>query len=367
MMATTAVLWMAALAATTAAPASAAPISDQQESWTVDQVRQWATEQAAVARLIDAERRAAGCGLDRDDAEQCAQVGLIQAVLAALAKHDRNEAAGEAMSVYYQIVGLESQLGLLDQAHAELSSLVKAAETAERLELPDGDPNELRRRRSEVVDQRLRAKYGAEKLRIRLARLTGKERQLAAAAELTDSLPEEVAPIALEIAIEQARTERGDLKAVSILCRCMNEDSLPAARSLLGIVQPGLGLSLLTSSKCLLPGLGGGDDADLSCRRAECRQLLQVTRDNIEDEVVLAELDVRQAVERRANAVSKAALAEDHAKRQAKAEELEQASAGSHSLAKLTSLEAQGEAIQRHIELAVAEVKFRQSRGTLAD
>lgn len=367
MMATTAVLWMAVLAAT-AAPSSATPISDSQQraTWSVDQVRQWATEHAAVANMLDAERRAATCGLDRDNARPCAQAGMVQGVLAALARHDRNQSAGEAMTVYYQIVGLETQLTLLDQAHAELSSLVAAAEAAERLELPDGDPIELRRRRSEIEDRRLQARYGVKKLRTQLARLTGQSRQLANAAELTASLTDEVTQIAPDAAVEQAWDKRDDLQAVRILCRCMSEDSLPAARALMGVVQPGLGLSLLASSKCLLPGWGD-DVADLGCRRSQCRQLLQATRDNIEDQVILAELDVRQAVERRANAEANAALVEQHAKLQAKAEQLEQAAPGSHSLAKLISLEAQGEAVQRRIDLAVAEIKFRQSRGMLAD
>lgn len=367
MMPTMAVLLIAVLSASaTPAPTVSASEPAMIECWSADQVRRWAIQHATIARMLDSERSAVGCGLNRDDPNQCAQVGLIQAVLRETARHDRNQSAGEALSVYYRIVGLQRQLELLDEADEELSTLIGMADSAAKLNLPVDDPNELRRRRIDVQDQQVQATFGMLALRKRLAGLTGQSPAAASVAVLSDSLALELITLDRDAAVAEAMAERADLRAVQTLCRCMNKRSLPAARTLLGVLQPGLGLSLISASKTCLLGRRNADDGDdLGCRRQQCRQLEQSTRHSIREQVLQAELDLQQALERRRLASTKATLAADAATQQKGAVEIGQAAIGSDRLANLISLEADGEAVQRAIDVAVAEVKFRESRGIL--
>jgi hypothetical protein len=342
------------------------------ESWTADQVRCWAVNHSPTANMLDAERRALGRGCDTGDSKQAAQVGLAQAVLGESALEERNKSAGEALTAYYQIIGLQSQLGLLREAGEELSTLLKFAQRAEEIALPAGDPNKLRRRQLEIQDRQIQAEYGLLKLRQHLAQLTGQSEAITVAAVLSDPLDLELIEMEREAAIAEAAANRGVLRAVRTLCRCMTEDSLPAARSLLGVLQPGLGLSFSGGALCflkklrLLCKLARQQESDLCWRRHQCRQLEAETYSIIRELVLHARLDLEQALARRELGDATARLALDAFNERTKAVELGQADVGRDRLDKLISLEADGIAIQRLVDIAVAEVAFRQAVGILA-
>ena len=374
-------MWMAAAALLIAVSPDVAPADPigisadavMMESWTADQVRGWAVKHSPIANMLEAERHALGRGLSSLDSKRAAQVGLAQAVLREAALEERNQSGGAALSAYYQIIGLQFQHSLLRQAEQELSALLKFAEQAEALALPQGDASDLRRRQLVIQDRKIQVEHGLLKLRYQLARLTGQSDEITSAAVLCDPLELQRIEIEREAAIEQAAAQRGMLRAARTLCRCMNEDSLPAARSLLGVLQPGLGISLSEPAHGLgkkirsLCKLDCQQDSDLSWRRQQCRQLEAESYNVVSDQVIQARLDLEQALARRELADATAKLVREAVDKRASEVELGQAAVGSDRLDKLVSLQADGDAIQRLVDIAVAEVAFRQAIGMLAE
>ncbi len=336
--------------------------------WTAEQVRQWAAKSSTGASLIDVERRSVGAGLDRKENGAAAQVGLVQSVLRHVAAHERNRAAGEALELYHQLVGIEAQQELAAEAEQVIESLLTMAERAEALELPDGDTSELRGRLLEIRDQSVQLEYGGRAARRRLARLTGQPLSAVEAAELGDALPRELAVESTAGALETAFRTRGDLRAADALCQCLNQDSLPAARAMMSVLRPGLGLALAGRST-LLSRLrsGQGNASELNCRRQQCRQLQESIRESITDEIEAAELALWEADQRVALAIEREELAISVATKTESAVELDQASPGSERLALLDALQLAGETMQRRVELAHADVQLRQAQGTLSE
>lgn len=362
-----------------------APLAAQQ-SWTAQGVVQLTVENAPLAAALQSERRAVGCGLDRDDRAVCAQVGLIQAVLADLAAHDQNRAAGDALAVYYQILGLEQQQTLLDDADGILDELIGFAERAEQLELPDGDARALRQRRLALADQAVQAETGIAQLRIRLAELTGQQPQvvldvplphheLASAASAGGDATAGSGDRGLDLsspeaqsAVAVATARRADLRAIRTLCRCMTADALPSARRLLGVVQPGLGLTVARAARSPLMALHASAEPteDLACRRVQCQQLLEMRERQARAEVLRELVEVQLAGRRLALQKQATELADQIVEETARAVELEQATIGADRLAELEALEARGQSLQRQVDAAVARVRLRQSQGIAA-
>lgn len=343
------------------------------ESWTADQVRRWAVQNSSAANLLDAERRALGCQVDRRDRKKCAQIGLWQAVLREVAIEERNKSGGEALTVYYQIIGLETQLFLLQQADQEFDNLLKLADQAAALAIPGGDSNELSRQQLEIQDKMVQAQFGMRKLRLHLAQLTGQPESVTEVVVLAGPLDLTRIEIDAGAAVAEAIANRGALRAIRTLCRHMNEDTLPSARQMLAALQPGIGLSVANSAKCLsdklrsLCGICSEDEDDLSARRRQCRQLERNTEATIREQVLQAHLNVDQAVNRRHLADQTATLSQRAVDERTMAVDLDQAPVGSDRLEKLSSLKADGESIQRLVDIAEAEVALRESIGALID
>ncbi len=343
--------------------AVATPLWAQSDSWTAEMVRVWAAEHADGARALNAESRSVGVAYDRDKDAQRQQACLTQQVLAHLAAHDRNRAAAEALSTYYQIVGIEQQLGTLRDAIEVVDTLTQLAEKAEQFELPDGDPQALRLQGLELAARQVDAEVGIAKLRLRLARLTGQPLEVANTVLLSDPIPPALSMLSLDDALADALAHRRDLRAIEAVCSCISTDTMPAVRSLMGVMQPGLGIGTAIATKSLLFGHGGEEGKDVRARREQCRALAHTRRGQIEDEVRLAELE-REGCYRRTELVAqRLTLARQSAREQAKAVELEQSPPGADLLAALESLTVRGELQKRWMEQAVSEVEHLKTRG----
>ncbi|WP_153558518.1 TolC family protein [Roseimaritima sediminicola] len=341
----------------------AASPAESVAGWSVESVRHWAAQNAALANALAAESRSVGAAYDRQKDDQRKQACLTQMVLAHLAAHDRNRAAAEAMTAYYRIVALEKQVNLLTDAIEVVETLTRLAEKAEELELPDGNSNELRRQRLELGVRHVDAATAIRKLRLRLARLTGQPLTATEQAWLSDPLPGAGNPLPLDEALSDAWAHRHDLQAIEVVCPRISADTMPAVRSLMGVLQPGLGIAAAVATKCSLFAAGGEEGQDVCARRNQCRQLAQTRRDQIEDEVRLAMLELEASYQRTQLVRDRLELARQAAREQAKAVELEQSPAGADLLAALESLEVQGDLQTRLMEQAVAEVELLEARG----
>lgn len=337
------------------------------DSWTAEDAAKWGATNSPTANLLEAERAALGQVLDCKDDEQRAQIGLLQAVSRELALHSRQEAAADALDVYYQAKATILLMEILRQAAPRLDSLEEMAETAETLELPDGDVDELADRRMEMEDRWFEADLGLQRLRNQLAGLTGQDDRVSEVAFFVSPLPTAMG-IELDagVHIPQAVTRRRDLKAIETLCRCTTAKTLPAARQLLGSLVPGLGLQVAKAGGgCgLFGGNKNSDEEDLKCRKAQCNQLAKTRRLQIEAEVRDAILQLREATSRLEVSRRRATLRADMAERAVRAINLEQQSAGSDQLAELASLEQQAEVIRRELAVAKAVVALNRSKGT---
>ena len=349
-------------------PSSLNVVSEFQvpSDWAAGDVAAWAAKNSPTANLLEAERSALGQKLDCKDEDELAQIGLIQAVSRELALHSRQEAAADALDVYYQAQATILQMTILRQAAPRLDTLESMAAKAETLELPDGDVDELADRRMEMEDRWFQADLGLQRLRNQLAGIVGREHTVAEAAIFSTPFPvADTIELSAEAHIPEALGKRRDLRAIETLCRCTNSKTLPAAKQLLGSLVPGLGLQVATSGGgCGLLGLHKNSDDDLACRKAQCQQLATARREQIAAQVRDAILQLREAKSRLEVARNRAALRAMLAESAARAIRLEQKPPGSDQLAELESLEQQADVIQRGLAVARAIVALNRAKGT---
>lgn len=357
-------LLIAILAASTAAAEDSAGSS----VWTASEVGRAAADHAPAARLLESERAASACGLEREDPEACARVSLIRAVYGDLAEHQRSEAAAEAITAYWRAVALRDQQELLRQADPLLDTLEALADAAERLEIADGDRDQLADERLQIEDRRIETRFSLRRVRNQIAALTGQSVDQAETAQLGDSLS---APRDFDLDIDRqigiALANRSDLHALETLCRCMTGNSLPAARDLLGSLSPGLAIAAATAThggRLLSLHAPRPSIADLACRRSQCHELVAARREQIGAEVRDAVLRIEEAIARADIARRRAEMADTAARRAVRATEIEQAAPGTGQRAQLEALEQQADLIEKQLRLAEAVVELQRARGT---
>ncbi len=340
--------------------------AEMDRTWTAQQVRDWAAAKSSTANLLDAESCAVSSNSDREDAAECNQIRLLQSVQRPLAAHQRNVSAAEALRVYYRIVGIERQRGILAPATEILDELIDLAERAEELGLPDGDPNALRRQQLELRIRDTEAEFGVKQLRVQLAQLTGRPRHEALEAELVDPLQVPSRLQEPQDAAADAVANRQDLQAIEILCRQINSLTLPAVRQLLAGLQPGLGmLAAAATEKISLLSLHGSkpDSGDLACRRRQCLLLQQERRSQIESEAYVAALDLSGLAARVELADQRVVLAQTAYQESERAVELDQLPLGSDKQRQLDWLKIRGEYVQLLMDTVFADVQLRKVRG----
>jgi len=336
--------------------------------WVAQQVQQWAAEHSPAARMLDSERLAAGKGIDRKNARQCAEASLKQQVMSHLAAHERNRAAADALEVYCRMVALTQQRLFLDEALVVTQRLIDLAEQAESLGRNDQDPRDVRRQRDRTLDQQLQLESGVEKLRMQLAQLTGQKREIAQQAILIDPLWLGGIIATEDEAIAVALGNRADLRAVQTISQRLNEQTLPATRGLLAAQQPGLGMSPTVIRRFLWSCISNadGNSQDLAVRRQQISSLVASRREQIEHDVRTAIIDLSTAQQRSQLAHQRYSLATASVERAQAAIDLDRAGPGSDLRARLESLSEQGTLLQHQTDEAVAWVRLRQSQGLAA-
>ncbi len=341
----------------------------QSTNYSADSVAALAAAASVPAALLDSERDALGCELQRDDATQCAQVGLLQSVLKDLVADRRDESTADALAAFYRLIALNEQRELLVQSDQVLDTLLGMASRAEQLDLPDGNARDLKQQRLDVASQLITVRFGISKLQRRLAQLIDRPVTEIQLASLTpNSLSGE--PIQEEAtAIQLALANRGDYLSTATLCRCVNADSLPAVKPLMSILQPGMGLATSGTSKAfLLTKLSHRVDqsSELGCRRRQCQAIREQTSSSISEQVSTAFADRTEAQQRLAIALQIEKIAGEATKNRQVAESIDQASPGSQQTATLAELKRKAERIERERDCFLAEVNLRRAMGTLA-
>lgn len=265
-------------------------------TYTVGQVKRWAYDRSPEARLIEAEVQAVLRGVDPKDPESCCSAILIRDVLSEVALARRSDDATHAAVAYHKLVATIQARGQIEVAIGKQDELIAIADEAQRLELSDRDPLEMRQARLELLDLKSRQRFGELKLRQELSRLTGRDEAEVAMAVMIDPLPVAAPDIIAGQAVSMALERRHDLQAVSILADRLNSCNLNAARLLMGVVSPGAGLSLAAATRGLFSCLKEDhSDDDLRDRRRQAKQMVKSLEEVIRNETLQAVLDVRAA------------------------------------------------------------------------
>ncbi|EMI45502.1 hypothetical protein [Rhodopirellula sp. SWK7] len=267
--------------------------------YTQSQVMKWAYDRSPEAALIEAEVNAVIRGIDPKDPDACCSARLIRNVLREVALARRYDDATHAAVAYHKLIAATEAVAVAEQAIGTADRLISMADQAERLEIPDGDPLKLRQARFDLVALKTEQSFNALKLRQELSRLTGRAEAEVATAVMMDPLPVEARPIVAGEVVATALVQRRDLRAVQVLCRELRSCNIDAARLLMGLVSPGVGMSLATASKGLFQCLKEDrSDDDLNARRRQCSQLCQSLEVVIRNETLQAVLDIRSAAAR---------------------------------------------------------------------
>lgn len=333
-------------------------------TYTVSDVKRWAYTRSPEAGLIDAEIKAVMRAVDPKDPESCCSALLIRDVLTEVAFARRADDATHAAVTYHKLIAAIESSQHIEAALRWQDELIELAEEAERLELPDGDPLELRQSRLEFLDLKSQQRFAELKLRQELSRLTGRDESEVAMAVMVDSLPTEAPSIIAGQAVETALAQRHDLRAVTILAERLNTCNLDAARLLMGIVSPGMGLSLASATKGLFSCLKEDhSDDDLRDRRRQANNLVDSLRHVIRNETLQAVLDVRAASARLKLMDNQIAIAQDRLDRTEGEIRLDNSPPGSDLIIRLQIAELQGKrvGIMKALALALDDLDHAQS------
>lgn len=340
------------------------PSSYEVVTYTGNQVMQWAYDRSPEAGLIESEIDAVMRNVDPKDPDSCCSARLIRDVLTEVALARRADDATHAIVAYHKLVAATEAHAKAEQAIRVQDRLIAMADEAERLELPDGDPLQLRQARLELLDLKSQQRFNTFKLRQELSRLTGRSEAEVATAVMIDALPVMAPDVIAGLAVETAIAQRHDLKAVSVLCRELRSCNLDAARLLMGIVSPGVGLSLATAAKGLFSCLKEDhSDDDMYARKRQCKQLNQSLSVVIRNETLQAVLDVRAAGARLKLIDQQIVIAHERLQHTRGAIRIDEAVPGSDLLIELKIAELEGKriAIQKDLALAIDDLDHAQS------
>jgi hypothetical protein len=342
--------------------------SSPSANWTADDVAQWSAAHSPAARAMESERSIVGVGMDREDQGQKAQVALIQSVYREMAKFHRSDSMGSALKAYYQAVAVREKKALLRQSAPILETLESMAGQARDLDIPDGDPAAISDTIMEMEDRWYQADYGYQRLLNQLAGLTGQKIDPSGLPVLSTPLPSSAETLlSIDEYLQAALANRSDLVAVETLCRCMNGKSLSAARSILGMLSPGAGMTALPTPPSGLMALHGLEvpTADLACRKMQCQQLSEMRRQQIQSEVRDRYIQLQEAIARWRVSQKRVDAKRNAVENAKRARELEQVPPGTELRMQLELFEYQAISIDRQLALAEAMVALSQATGAL--
>jgi hypothetical protein len=329
------------------------------------QVMQWAYDRSPEAKLIESEVDAVTRGIDPKDPDACCSARLVRNVLREVALARRYDDATHAAVAYHKLLAATEAVEFARQAIAVHDKLIAMADEAERLEIPDGNPLKLRQKKLDLVQLKTEQTFNTLKLRQELSRLTGRSEAEVATAVMTDVLPGQAPAIVAGEAVATAITQRRDLRAVQVLCRELRSCNVDAARLLMGMVSPGIGLSLAAASKgglfeCLKDDKS---DDDLNARRRQCSQMRESLEVVIRNETLQAVLDVRSAGARLKLIDEQIQLASSRLDEVRGMLKLETVTPGSDFVVELELFELRGDrlAMQKTLALAIDDIEHAKS------
>jgi hypothetical protein len=333
---------------------------------TADQCKCMAADHAEVASLIDREREIAQCC--RNDRKQCKQqaAALHVELLAYRAAAERNQAAGEALELYF----------LLAEAEAGRDAIAKSKTGIERIR---GFVARLRsagldagiadtavdNRVAEVLDQEAQLLLDRQKLNSELRRRLGLDVDDPTPIWPDTDLKVKVEEIDVNAAIAEGMAMRPELAATQRLLECLDRDNLSQARGTLQAFEAVLG-SASAPSRLLKLASRSAECCEWDARSGQLEQLLVHLQRSAAEEI-------RQAVHTVETRFRQILIAKQGLESREKAvEDLKRQWGGENVSpfeivdAQLKVVEAETDLLHHVVAWEIARAKLKQSQGLFA-
>lgn len=340
---------------------SAAPAPAEYHVLRAEEVQCLAASNAPLAKLYDSESQAAANKKDRHGRGD----GLVQSqLLAYRALNERNKAAAAALELFYLMAEAYLNGDILDQSVAEVDRSMNDLDQLKQsgLKMPP-DQTALRRQKLDLLDRRIPLQSGMRQMQGQLQQLCNFEADETLPIWPAADLIVTVASIDLPAAIVEGVANRADVGALRMLNSSLDAGTLPAARSGVQSLGPGLGTAM--AGKRLLGGESGGDE-ELPTRQTQLAEALADTERTASREIGEAAHNVEAqlrgiAVARERQELWKqrvAALEEKH--------EANGVTTFDLSAARLELLHAASDTVHRVAAWKIAQIKLKQAEGLLA-
>jgi hypothetical protein len=290
---------------------------------------------------------------------------MLSRLMAFRAVQERNKAAAAASELFYLLAEAEANRDILDRSIAEIDRAIGHLDQLKQsgLTIPM-DRAVLERQKLEGFDRRVQLDAAPRQMQGQLQQLCGFEADPAVSIWPQADLTVTVAPLDVQAAISEGLANRADLGALRMLSGSLSIETLPAARSGMQMMGPGLGASV--AGQRLLGGSPGSSE-ELESRKNQVAQaqsdLERTAGREISEAVWNVETRLREiAVAKQRWEVWRQRLAELQEKRQT----TNGVTAFDISAAQLELLRAESDLVHRVIAWKIAQAKLRQSQGLLA-
>ncbi len=224
---------------------------------------------------------------------------LLPQILRDRAAKERNDAARQALLAYYQLVEVHLQNSLLDESAAEFQRTRQVVDRLSQAGVAlQVDRTQLDRDRLQLNLRSVQLRVNEARLATQVKTLIGEDPFSPEAIETCCSVNPRGVGYSLPEAMEIARANDFELKAIRRFLHCGGIDDLDVARSLLQGANPLLGQAPVKLPFLLrLATLLSHDDRDaqeLRQRKSQLRELEQARRQQVDLEVAGAVVNVQE-------------------------------------------------------------------------
>lgn len=338
------------------------PATVQYRSLRAEEVQCLAATNAPTAKLYASESRAV---LNADTGRRCNPAASTASELMAYrAIDERNKAAGTALELFYSLAEAEASRDILAHSIAEVDQAVANLDQLQHsgLKIPM-DQTALQRQKLDWLDRQIQLQSATRRMQGQLQQICGFEADETTAVWPQADLAVTVMSLDPQAAIIEGLANRADVGALRMLDGSIDAGTLPAARSSMQALSPGLGASII--SRRLFGGNSVSED-ELQSRQAQVRQARRDTERTASREIdeAVQNVDTRLreiAVAKERWEVWRKRVADLKEKR-----ETDNVTAFDINAAQIELLRAENDTLHRVVAWKIAQAKLKQAQGLLA-
>ena len=325
-----------------------------------DEVRCLAAAHAPLANLYDAESEAVLASPGRRSRQAAS---TLSQQMAFRAVDERNKAAGTALELFYSLAEAEANRDVLDRSIEEVDRAVANLDELEQsgLEIPM-DRTALQRQKLDWLDQQIQLHTAIRRMQGQLQQICGFELDEATPPWPEADLTVSVTPTDIPSAIAEGLANRADLGSLRMLDGSLDSDTLPAVRSGMQTMSPGLGASL--AARRLFGGAANAE-AELPTRQSQLTQAQSDTEQTVRREISESAQNVETRLREIAVAKQRWEVWTQRVAGLREKREANGVTAFDVSVAQLELLRAEADVIHRVIAWKIAEAKLEQAQGIL--